>query len=74
MSLAKLLSIVLVSSLGCHAGDAAQSGLYTGTEYLQWRHFDVMIKDEGAEYEDLSARITLGYCRGKKDVNNVNLV
>ncbi len=74
MSLAKLLSIVLVSSLGCCAGDAAQSGLYTGTKYLQWRHVDLTINGKRAKFEDLSAQITLEYTKGSKDVHKKDLV
>lgn len=65
--IAKFLLNVLVSCLGCRVGDAAWNEQYTGTEYLQYRHIDLILDGGEARWENLLARITLEYCKGHKD-------
>lgn len=61
---------MLVSSLRCHVGDAPWNELYTGMEYLQYRHIDLILDGGEAQWENLCARITLEYCKGHKDERN----
>ena len=68
VTIAKCLSVVLVSSLGARLGDVALSGGYKGTTYyLQYRHIELFF-DEGAEpiFANLEARITLEFTKGHK--------
>ncbi|KAK9239336.1 hypothetical protein V1525DRAFT_417743 [Lipomyces kononenkoae] len=69
----ELLSIVLITSLGCRVGDAARSHLYTGTEYIQYKHVELMVDGEEPKLENLRARITLEFRKGSKDVRNDNI-
>lgn len=71
--LTRLLSIVLVSSLGCRDGETARSDLYTGTKYMQWRHVQLMMDGDNGDYEDLRAEITIEFPKRGKDVHNKDL-
>lgn len=81
--IAKCLSVVLVSSLGCRGGDVARSTKYTGAEYLHYKHVVLYLQQAGAaaaggaeypQFQDLRAVITLDYCKGHKDEHNVSQV
>lgn len=69
--LARLLSIVLVSSLGCRPGDVARSPYYKGAEYLKYRNVNLRLEGK-PQWKNLRAQITLEFCKGKKDKQNAN--
>jgi hypothetical protein len=73
--IAKCLSVVLVSSLGCRGGDVMRSREYHGTEYLQYQHIELTL-DAGMEpaFENLRAIITLDYTKGSKLTRNKSVV
>lgn len=69
--LARWMSILLVSSLGSRGGEAARSRLYTGMEYLQYRHVELVLDGEGeGKFENLRAHFLLQWCKGAKDESN----
>jgi hypothetical protein len=69
IALYKLLSIVLVTSLACRGGDIARSRGYTGTQYLQYGHIQLVL--EGSpKISNLCTRVSLEYLKGFKDVQN----
>ncbi|KAK9246717.1 hypothetical protein V1506DRAFT_505362 [Lipomyces tetrasporus] len=73
ITIARLLSIVLITSLGCRVGDVARSRLYTATEYMQYKHVELMVDGQEAKFENLRARITVEFKKGSKDIRNDNL-
>lgn len=85
MIVARCLSVVLISALGCRSGDASQSSGYTGTEYVQYKHVELYLEradddDDGGrrpgfpQFQDLRAVVTLDYCKGYKDEHGAALV
>lgn len=66
---AKYLSVVPVASLGCRSGDVTGSNGYTGFEYMQWRHIDLLYEGEPT-YLNLRATVTLKVQKGYKDTRN----
>jgi hypothetical protein len=69
----RLMSVVLITALGCRGGDAARSRGYSGIEYLQYRHVELVLEGDANIY-NIHARITLEYPKGSKDVRHENLV
>ncbi|KAK9245323.1 hypothetical protein V1506DRAFT_521936 [Lipomyces tetrasporus] len=69
ITLARLMSVVLVTSLGCRAGDAARSQFYEGTEFMQYRHVELQLEGE-PKLENLRARFTIEFSKGSKDKKN----
>ena len=64
----KCFSIVLVTSLGCRAGDVGQTRLYAGVEYLKWK--DVRLTLEGEPLDNLYMEVVLQYQKNHKDKLN----
>ena len=61
------MSIVLVASLGARSGDVARSKLYTGTEFIKWKHIHLHL--EGSpRWENHAARVTIEFTKGHKNV------
>ena len=69
IAVAKCLSVVPVASLGCRSGDVTGSNGYTGFEYMQWRHIDLLYEGE-PKYLNLRATVTLKVQKGYKDTRN----
>jgi hypothetical protein len=59
------LSIVLLSSLGCRAGQVTLSKGYD-KEYMSWKHIIIKLGPGGSTVDDLEADITLAFEKGKK--------
>ncbi|KAK9372787.1 uncharacterized protein V1513DRAFT_466306 [Lipomyces chichibuensis] len=72
ITLARLMSVVLVTSLGCRAGDAARSQYYEGMEFLQYRHVELLLEGE-PKFENLRAQIKIEFAKGSKNVRNKEL-
>lgn len=70
LTLARLMSVVLVTSLGCRAGDASRSRYYSGPEYLQYKDFELRMEGEEPRFENLRARVILRHTKGYKDKRN----
>ncbi|TAQ88753.1 hypothetical protein B7494_g2950 [Chlorociboria aeruginascens] len=69
--IAKLLSIVLVASLGMRAGDVTQSRGYKKSEYLKYKDIKLQIVgNREPKLENIKASITLEYVKCKKDLMN----
>jgi len=67
-TLVRLLSIVLVTSLGCCSGDVALTPLYNGTEYLRYRHVEPSLGGDGLlKIENLKSHVELKYRKNSKD-------
>ncbi|GAB1741961.1 hypothetical protein NU219Hw_g7361t1 [Hortaea werneckii] len=72
---AKMLSVVLVCSLGARAGDVALSQHYEESSmyYLQFRHIQLRLRgEEGPRFENLSATVELEFTKGKKEERNTS--
>ncbi|KAK9357745.1 hypothetical protein V1504DRAFT_500567 [Lipomyces starkeyi] len=72
ITLARLMSVVLVTSLGCRAGDAARSQCYEGMEFLQYRQVELLLEGE-PKFENLRAQIKIEFAKGSKNVRNEEL-
>lgn len=71
VTIARLLSIVLITSIGMRNGDVTQSTDYTGVEYMQYRHFELRIVGDGEpRFENLRALITVEFAKDAKTVRN----
>lgn len=70
VTIAKGLSLVLVSALGARPGDVAQSRLYKGTEYMQYRHVELYIEGDEPVFCNMRARITIEFEKGHKTAMN----
>ena len=72
MTIAKLMSVVLIASLGSRAGEA-RSRLYTAMEHMQYKHIELMIVSDGKpRFENLKAHIITEFAKGKKDLDNMD--
>ncbi|KAI7275302.1 hypothetical protein KC345_g6886 [Hortaea werneckii] len=72
---AKMLSVVLTSSLGARAGDVALSDGYEESSMycLQFRHIQLRVRgEEGPRFENLYATVELEFTKGKKTERNVS--
>ncbi|KAK9329720.1 hypothetical protein V1520DRAFT_327131 [Lipomyces starkeyi] len=49
--------------------DAARSNLYKGTEFLQYRHVELLLEGE-PKFENLRARFKIEFAKGSKNVRN----
>ncbi|KAI6796652.1 hypothetical protein KC361_g4349 [Hortaea werneckii] len=67
---AKVLSVVLISSLGARAGDVARSLHASAEQTLQFRHITLSIQGEEPRFENLVATIELEFTKGFKDTRN----
>ena len=75
LTLSRLMSLVLIASLGCRAGDVARSNLYTSGEYPQYCHIRLMLTGHGtAAWGNLEACVTLKHAKSMKDIRNQELV
>jgi hypothetical protein len=64
--LQKLLSIVMLSALGCRSGELALTGHYT-EEYMRWEHVTLKLEKGGNNtIDDVQASILLCFEKGKK--------
>lgn len=61
----KLLSVTLVSALGCRGGDVTLSNGYTGEEFLRYSHIQLYVGPTG-DFHSLKATVTLEYTKGCK--------
>ena len=72
---AKMLSVVLTSSLGARAGDVALSDGYEESSMycLQFRHIQLRVRgEEGPRFENLHAIVELEFTKGKKTERNAS--
>ncbi|CEN61963.1 hypothetical protein ASPCAL08606 [Aspergillus calidoustus] len=60
------LGIVLQSATAARGGDIVRSNGYTGNEYLAWKDVELKVKANGKSVQDITAVVTLRYCKGKK--------
>lgn len=65
VQLHKLLSIVLLSALGCRSGEVALTGRYVD-EYTRWSHIKLKLAAGGNTVDDLEADVTLCFEKAKK--------
>lgn len=84
--IARCLSVVLVSLLGCRGGDVARSTRYTSAEYLHYKHVELYLQQAGAataaaggageypQFQDLQAVITLDYSKDHKNKHNISQI
>jgi hypothetical protein len=63
--LQKLLSVVMLSALGCRSGELALSEHYT-EEYMRWEHVTLKLGKEGNSIDDVEASILLCFEKNKK--------
>ena len=64
--LQKLLSVVMLSSLGCRSGELALSVHYTD-EYMRWEHIKLKLQNGGSNtVDDLNATVLLCFEKDKK--------
>lgn len=73
--LAKILRVVMVSSLGARGGDVARSSAYEGEEYLQWRHIKLVLDEDddghvAPVFSSLRAEISIHYEKHAKTTLN----
>lgn len=69
--LIKLLGLLLQASCGSRAGDVTRSAMYTGVEYLRWRHLKLKFKDRQQPMDtvqNLTLTIELEFTKGHKYV------
>lgn len=67
ITIARCLSLVLVSSLAARAGDVAHSRDFTGDEYMKYRDIELYLEGDDAKFVNLRARVTMRYTKGFKD-------
>jgi hypothetical protein len=65
VQLHKLLSIVLLSALGCRTGEVSLTGRYE-VEYMRWKHIELKLAAGRHTVDDLEAEITLSFEKAKK--------
>lgn len=53
VTLSRLMSMALVMSLGCRAGDVGRSNLYKGIEFLRYEHIELMLEGDELKFENL---------------------
>jgi hypothetical protein len=71
VTMARCLSVVLVSSLGARCGDVGLVRTYEGKAYyMQWRHIELSLEGDMPLFSALRARITLEFEKGNKDTHN----
>ncbi|KAI4188506.1 MAG: hypothetical protein L6R41_002106 [Letrouitia leprolyta] len=71
ITIAKCLSVALVSSLGSRTGDVALSYEHKGKPYyLQYRHVELSIEGGEPIFANVRARITLEFEKGHKEELN----
>ncbi|KAI7239636.1 hypothetical protein KC330_g1825 [Hortaea werneckii] len=70
VTIARSLSMALVASLGVRTGDVGQSRLYSGTEYMQFRHIELSIEGNEAIFANIRASVTIEFAKGLKDELN----
>jgi len=67
VTISKLLSIVLLGTMGARAGDIGLSIGYTGMQVLQWKHIELKLKQGTPPVLDnLCCRITITFEKGSK--------
>ena len=74
ITIAKCLSLVLISALGARSGDVARSLHYKGQEYLQWRHVQLHLVGSQPSLANVRATITLQYQKFHKIADNKEAV
>ena len=74
VTLAQLMSIVLMASLGCRAGDISRSEDYHGDEYLKWKNIELTLRSSGTDLTGIEAIFTLPYTKAKKKIGNADRV
>lgn len=68
--ISRLLSVVLVTSLGCRSGDVSRSEHWKGMEFIQYHDIILMLSEHGSKFEDLQAHIVIEFEKGRKDKKN----
>ena len=65
----KILSIILMSTLGVRAGDAVRSSYYFGNEFLRWGAITIKFRSTSIKplLEDLVLQIVIEYEKGAKN-------
>jgi hypothetical protein len=63
--LQKLLSVVMLSALGCRSGELTLSELYK-EEYMRWKHVTLKLEKGGNTMDDVQASILLCFEKNKK--------
>jgi hypothetical protein len=63
--LQKLLSVVMLSALGCRSGELTLSEHYT-EEYMRWKHVTLELEKGGNTMDDVQASILLSFEKNKK--------
>ena len=72
--LGKLMSLVLVSSLGARPGDVAKSVGWTDSETMQYSDIELELENRQPVWNRIRATVTMRYTKGAKDLTNKNLV
>ncbi|KAH7398061.1 hypothetical protein BKA64DRAFT_673464 [Cadophora sp. MPI-SDFR-AT-0126] len=72
VTIAKVLSIILLGVLGARCGEPSVSQGYMGVEYLRWEH--IWLKLKPGTKDKLTMRITLMYEKGDRDDSSSNRV
>ncbi|KAI0815833.1 hypothetical protein GGR55DRAFT_675446 [Xylaria sp. FL0064] len=62
----RAVELLLQASCGCRAGEIRRSVLYTGREFLAWKHI-VIWQTTKDGHDILKATITLAFVKGNKD-------
>ncbi|RYN21317.1 hypothetical protein AA0112_g10335 [Alternaria arborescens] len=71
VTMARCLSVVLVSSLGARCGDVGLAAGYKGKAYyMQWRHIELFLEGDVPLFSALRVRITLEFEKGNKETHN----
>jgi hypothetical protein len=65
VQLHKLLSIVLLSALGCRSGEVSLTDRYE-VEYMRWKHIELKLAAGRNTVDDLEAEVTLCFEKAKK--------
>jgi len=69
--IARLLSIVMVTSVGMRVGDVTRSTSYVGEEYVKYKDIEMKVEGDGtAKLKNLRARVTLSFLKDRKDIKN----
>lgn len=66
VTVSKILTLVLLGTLGARGGDLAQSDGYKGLEYSRWSHMEIKVKGPEPSLDNLRLKVTVAYEKGYK--------
>jgi hypothetical protein len=66
VTISKIVTLVLLGTLGARGGDLAKSQGYEGFEYSQWSHMEIKVKGTEPNLDNLRLTFTIAFEKGDK--------